>query len=60
MSSHAVSGPVIINITGEETGDLLRALGDGFDVVLADEDRSPGSSDSYASLVSVASTTTGG
>jgi len=53
MSSHAVSRPVVVDVTSEETGDLLRAaLGNGFDVVLANKKPLAGSWDSYASLVS--------
>ena len=38
MASHAVSRPVVVDVTSEETGDLLRtALGHGFDVVLANK-----------------------
>ena len=38
MASHAVSRPVVVDVTSEETGDLLRtALDRGFDVVLANK-----------------------
>ena len=54
MASHAVSRPVVVDVTSEETGDLLRAaLGNGFDVVLANKKPLAGSWESYASLVSV-------
>jgi aspartokinase/homoserine dehydrogenase 1 len=38
MATHAVSRPVVVDVTSEETGDLLLdALGHGFDVVLANK-----------------------
>ena len=38
MAAHAVSRPIIVDVTSEETGDLLRtALGHGFNVVLANK-----------------------
>ena len=38
IASHAVSRPVLVDVTAEETGDLLRAaLGHGFDLVLANK-----------------------
>jgi aspartokinase/homoserine dehydrogenase 1 len=53
MAGHAVSRPVVVDVTSEETGDLLRAaLGNGFDVVLANKKPLAGSWDSYAALVS--------
>ncbi|HXG56378.1 MAG TPA: aspartate kinase [Vicinamibacterales bacterium] len=53
MASHAVSRPVVVDVTSEETGDLLRrALGHGFDIVLANKKPLAGSWDSYASLLS--------
>ncbi len=53
MASHAVSRPVVVDVTGEETGDLLRtALGHGFDLVLANKKPVAGSWESYASLMS--------
>ena len=52
MASHAVSRPVIVDVTGDETGDLLRtALGHGFDLVLANKKPVAGSWESYASLM---------
>jgi bifunctional aspartokinase / homoserine dehydrogenase 1 len=51
MSRHAVSRPVIVDVTSDETGDLLRAaLGHGFDVVLANKKPLAGSWQSYAGL----------
>ena len=48
MASHAVSRPVIVDVTSEETGDLLRtAIGHGFNVVLANKKPLAGSWDSY-------------
>jgi aspartokinase/homoserine dehydrogenase 1 len=53
MASHAVSRPVLIDVTSGETGDLLRrALGHGFDVVLANKKPLAGSWKSYAALQS--------
>ncbi len=38
VASHAVSRPVLVDVTAEETGDLLHlALGQGFDLVLANK-----------------------
>jgi aspartokinase/homoserine dehydrogenase 1 len=38
IASHAVSRPVLVDVTSDETGDLLHtALGQGFDVVLANK-----------------------
>ncbi len=52
MSSHAVSRPVIVDVTSDETGSLLQtALGRGFDVVLANKKPLAGSLDSYDRLV---------
>ena len=49
MASHAVSRPVLVDVTSDETGDLLRAaLGHGFDVVLANKKPLAGSWESYA------------
>jgi aspartokinase/homoserine dehydrogenase 1 len=59
MADHAVSHPVVVDVTSEETGDLLRAaLGQGFEVVLANKKPLAGPWDSYEHLLS-ASTTTG-
>jgi bifunctional aspartokinase / homoserine dehydrogenase 1 len=52
MSRHAVSRPVIVDVTSDETGDLLcAALGQGFDVVLANKKPLAGSWQSYAALL---------
>ena len=38
MASHAVSRPIVVDVTSDETGDLLRtAISNGFDVVLANK-----------------------
>ncbi len=51
MSAHAVSRPVIVDVTSDDTNDLLRAaLGHGFDVVLANKKPLAGSWQSYAAL----------
>jgi aspartokinase/homoserine dehydrogenase 1 len=53
MASHAVSRPVIVDVTSSETGELLRrALGHGFDVVLANKKPLAGPWESYAALLS--------
>ena len=53
IGSHAVSSPVLVDVTADETGDLLRsALGHGFDLVLANKKPLAGSWESYAALVS--------
>jgi aspartokinase/homoserine dehydrogenase 1 len=52
MAGHAVSRPVLVDVTSEETNDLLRAaLGNGFSVVLANKKPLAGSFDSYAQLL---------
>jgi aspartokinase/homoserine dehydrogenase 1 len=59
MAGHAVSQPVVVDVTSEETGDLLRAaLGNGFNVVLANKKPLAGSWESYAGLL--AASTNGG
>jgi aspartokinase/homoserine dehydrogenase 1 len=51
MARHAVSRPVIVDVTSDETHDLLcTALGHGFDVVLANKRPLSGSWQSYARL----------
>jgi aspartokinase/homoserine dehydrogenase 1 len=58
MADHAVSHPVVVDVTSEETGDLLRsALGHGFEVVLANKKPLAGPWDSYERLLEVAETT---
>jgi aspartokinase/homoserine dehydrogenase 1 len=52
MASHAVSHPIVVDVTSEETGDLLQtALGQGFDVVLANKKPLAGSRESHARLL---------
>jgi bifunctional aspartokinase / homoserine dehydrogenase 1 len=52
MAQHAVSRPIIVDVTSEETGDLLRAaIGHGFNVVLANKKPLAGSWNSHSSLV---------
>jgi aspartokinase/homoserine dehydrogenase 1 len=56
MAGHAVSRPVVVDVTSEETADLLRAaLGNGFNVVLANKKPLAGSWASYASLLAAMS-----
>ncbi len=56
MATHAVSQPVVVDVTSEETGDLLRAaLGNGFHVVLANKKPLAGAWDSYAALLAASS-----
>jgi aspartokinase/homoserine dehydrogenase 1 len=53
MAAHAVSRPIIVDVTSEETGDLLRtAIGHGFNVVLANKKPLAQSWERYAALVS--------
>ena len=55
IASHAVSRPVLVDVTAEETGDLLRlALGQGFDLVLANKKPLAGSAASYVRLLEAA------
>lgn len=52
MASHAVSDPVLVDVTSEETGDLLRAaLGHGFHVVMANKKPVAGSYERYEALM---------
>jgi bifunctional aspartokinase / homoserine dehydrogenase 1 len=52
MAAHAVSRPIIVDVTSEETGDLLRAaIGHGFSAVLANKKPLAGSIASYTALV---------
>jgi len=54
MSSHAVSRPVIVDVTSDETGALLHtAIGRGFDVVLANKKPLAGSREAYDRLITV-------
>ena len=52
MAAHAVSRPIIVDVTSEETGDLLRtAIGHGFNIVLANKKPLAGPWNSYSSLI---------
>ena len=52
IASHAVSRPVLVDVTSDDTGDLLRAaLGHGFHVVLANKKPLAGSWNSYERLL---------
>jgi bifunctional aspartokinase / homoserine dehydrogenase 1 len=58
MAGHAVSRPVVVDVTSEETGDLLHAaLGHGFNVVLANKKPLAGSWESCARLLTRARAT---
>jgi aspartokinase/homoserine dehydrogenase 1 len=55
IASHAVSRPVLVDVTAEETGDLLlEALGHGFDLVLANKKPLAGTPESYERLLEAA------
>ncbi len=55
IAAHAVSRPVLVDVTAEETGDLLAtALGQGFDLVLANKKPLAGSSAAYRRLLETA------
>jgi aspartokinase/homoserine dehydrogenase 1 len=55
VASHAVSRPVLVDVTAEETGDLLKAaLGHGFDLVLANKKPLAGSYRDHAALLAAA------
>ncbi len=51
MASHAVSRPILVDVTSEDSSDLLAsALGHGFDLVLANKRPLAGTWKSYAAL----------
>ena len=55
IASHAVSRPTLVDVTAEETADLLHlALGQGFDLVLANKKPLAGSGQSYQALLAAA------
>ncbi|HVR69926.1 MAG TPA: aspartate kinase [Vicinamibacteria bacterium] len=55
IASHAVSRPVLVDVTAEDTGDMLRsALAHGFDLVLANKKPLAGPPESYGGLLSAA------
>lgn len=52
MSNHAVSRPVMVDVTSDDTGSLLQsAISHGFDVVLANKKPLAGSREAYDRLV---------
>jgi aspartokinase/homoserine dehydrogenase 1 len=54
MSNHAVSRPVMVDVTSDETGTLLQtAISHGFDVVLANKKPLAGSLEAYDKLITV-------
>ncbi|MFM8535515.1 MAG: hypothetical protein ACKOEC_18320, partial [Acidimicrobiia bacterium] len=57
MAEHAVSRPVVVDVTSDETGALLQnALTRGFDVVLANKKPLAGTFDSYLRMFADAAT----
>ncbi|HLA77579.1 MAG TPA: aspartate kinase [Vicinamibacteria bacterium] len=55
IAGHAVSRPILVDVTAEETGDLLRqALAFGFDLVLANKKPLAGSRESHQALLAAA------
>ncbi len=55
MASHAVSEPILVDVTSEDSGDLLReALGHGFHVAMANKKPVAGPYESYAALMAAA------
>ena len=58
MAGHAVSRPVVVDVTSDDTGALLHAaVGQGFDVVMANKKPLSGSWDGYARLLESSITT---
>ena len=56
MAGHAVSRPIIVDVTSDETGDLLRAaIGHGFNVVLANKKPLANAWERYAALLEASS-----
>jgi aspartokinase/homoserine dehydrogenase 1 len=54
MASHAVSRPVVVDVTSDDTNDLLcDAVGHGFNVVLANKKPLAGSWSSYERLLEI-------
>ncbi|MDP3720705.1 MAG: aspartate kinase [Acidobacteriota bacterium] len=54
LSNHAVSRPVMVDVTSDDTGALLQsAISHGFDVVLANKKPLAGSLDAYDRLITV-------
>ncbi len=55
IAAHAVSRPVLVDVTAEETSDLLvAALGQGFDLVLANKKPLAGPASAYRQLLGTA------
>jgi aspartokinase/homoserine dehydrogenase 1 len=55
IAAHAVSRPVLVDVTAEETGDLLgAALGQGFNLVLANKKPLAGPTAAYRRLLETA------
>jgi aspartokinase/homoserine dehydrogenase 1 len=55
IAGHAVSRPVLVDVTAEETADLLvAALGQGFDLVLANKKPLAGAAAAYRHLLGTA------
>jgi aspartokinase/homoserine dehydrogenase 1 len=55
IASHAVSRPVLVDVTAEETGDLLcAAVGHGFDLVLANKKPMAATAEAYERLMAAA------
>lgn len=58
MAGHAVSRPVVVDVTSDETGALLHAaVGQGFDVVMANKKPLSGSWEGYSRLLESSITT---
>ena len=58
MAGHAVSRPVVVDVTSDDTGSLLHtAVGQGFDVVMANKKPLSGSWESYSRLLESSVTT---
>jgi aspartokinase/homoserine dehydrogenase 1 len=58
IAAHAVSRPVLVDVTAEETSDLLvAALGQGFDLVLANKKPLSGSEAAHRRLLEAAAVT---
>jgi aspartokinase/homoserine dehydrogenase 1 len=52
IANHAVTRPVVVDVTAEDTGDLLlKAAGQGFDLVLANKKPLAGPFEEYARLM---------
>ncbi len=57
MAGHAVSRPIVVDVTSEDTADLLQAAAEqGFDIVLANKKPLAGSWEHYRALVDASAT----